>query len=87
MCQEIVNVTEVQLALRQLEDQVRNVHAYVNTWNEVVVNRGLDEMKDDFEETAALAEQLRKKLHQLQHKLDDQQKATSRVITITRFNR
>lgn len=86
MCKEMVNVSEVQLALRQMEDLVRHVNTYVSSWGEFVGNRGLRELQSDFLEAEELAVQLRKKLHQLQHKLQDQQEETA-GITVTDMRR
>ena len=82
MCKEIVNTSEAQLALRQMEDLVRHVNTYVSSWGDFVENRGLHGLRTDFLEAEELAVQLRKKLHQLQHKLQDQQQETS-GITVT----
>ncbi|TBL80308.1 hypothetical protein [Paenibacillus thalictri] len=88
MCRNTVNVSEVQLALRQLEDLVKNVNAYIMSWGIVVATGRADaELQQDFSETAILADQLRKKIHQLQHKLDEAQELEARPITITHLHK
>lgn len=86
MCKEIVNFQEAQLALQQTEDLADHVHQYLKEWGELFAHKGVDQFQNDFEQVEELSLQLRKQIHQLRHKLQDDVETSQEEVTVTNFS-
>lgn len=69
MCFEQVKLSEVKLALEQMEKQTINTSDFIMKWKEVLEQKGINQFNYELRESAQLAEQLRKDLHNIIMKL------------------
>ena len=68
-----------------MEDMTKLLANYIAEWQELVVSNNAEELLPGFEEAGELSLQLKKKLHQLQHKLADYEESLEEKVTITRI--
>lgn len=87
MCKDTVNFNEAQLSIRFMEDTAKLLNSYISEWQELLVMNNGVELLADFEDVGELSLQLKKKLHQLRHKLEDYEVSLESTVTITSINK
>lgn len=87
MCKDTVNFNEAQLSIRFMEDTAKLLNSYISEWQELLVMNNGVELLADFEDVGELSLQLKKKLHQLRHKLEDYEESLESTVTITSINK
>ncbi|SEA18399.1 hypothetical protein SAMN05421743_103119 [Thalassobacillus cyri] len=84
MCQGKLNRQEAQLAFRQLQESIANVHTYIGCWKQLVADKEGTKCRLDFEETERSTEQLIGQLRQIElNYLSGGQ--TEKEVTITEY--
>lgn len=87
MCKDTVNFSEVQLSIHMMEDMAKLLNAYVAEWQELLVMNNGVELLADFEDVGEISLQLKKRLHQLRHKIEDYEESLESTVTITSINK
>ncbi|MFC7442970.1 hypothetical protein [Laceyella putida] len=86
MCQERLNVAEVQISLKQMRDTVQLLEKYLAHWNDLLMKKGLSSLESDFVHVQSLTEQLQSRLEHMEHKLTDVQTTHEHKISITEYD-